>query len=81
MWFQDSKDELSDQIRFGVTLKKVKLDNNYEMNFSTRLPSRYAGMLQRALREWTIAVCLSSSNEENEGSDDDEWDDWDNSDF
>ena len=81
MWFQDSKDELLDQIRSGVTLKKVKLDNNYEINFSTRLPSGYEGMLQRALWEWTIAVCLSSSYKENEGSDDNEWDDWDNSEF
>ena len=71
----DSRDELLDQIRSGVTLKKVELDNKSEGNSSTEMPSGIAGMLQRALRERTTAVCLSSSDEENEGSDDDEWDD------
>jgi len=70
----DGRDDLLDQIRSGVTLKKVELDNKSEGNSSTEMPSGIAGMLQRALRERTTAVCLSSSDEENEASDDDEWD-------
>ena len=72
----DSRDELMDQIRSGVTLKKVELDNKSEGNSSTEMPSGIAGMLQKALRDRTTALCLSSSDEENDADDDDdEWDD------
>ena len=73
----DSRGELMDQIRSGVTLKKVDLDTKSEGNSSTEMPSGIAGMLQRALRERTTALNFSSSDEENEGADedDDEWDD------
>ena len=72
----DSRDELLDQIRSGVTLKKVELDNKSDGASSSENPSGIAGMLQRALRERTTALCLSSSEEENaDDEDDDEWDD------
>ena len=72
----DSRDELLDQIRSGVTLKKVELDNKSDGASSNENPSGIAGMLQRALRERTTALCLSSSEEENaDDEDDDEWDD------
>lgn len=72
----DSRGELLDQIRSGVTLKKVELDNKSEGNSSNEMPSGIAGMLQRALQERTTALCLSSSDEEHEADDDDdEWDD------
>jgi len=72
----DSRDELLDQIRSGITLKKVELDNKSEGNSSTEMPSGIAGMLQKALRDRTTALNFSSSDEENEADDDDdEWDD------
>ena len=72
----DTRDELLDQIRSGITLKKVELDNESEGNSSTEMPSGIAGMLQKALRDRTTALNFSSSDEENEADDDDdEWDD------
>ena len=74
----DSRDELLDQIRSGVTLKKVELDNKSEGACSSNEnPSGIAGMLQKALRERTTALNFSSSEDENNEADDDddEWDD------
>ena len=65
-----SREELMGQIRSGITLQKVELNRRGD-NSSTGI----AGMLQKALRDRTIALCVSSSEEDNDADDvDDEWD-------
>jgi len=66
-----------DQIRGGITLKKVELDNKSDgASSSEQIPSGIAGMLQKALQQRSGALGWSSSEEENDAEDDeDEWDD------
>ena len=81
---ENPRDQLLDQIRSGVTLKKVDLDSlssgghgggGGSDNSSSAEPTGMAGMLQRALQERTTALNFSSSdNEEDEDEYDDEWD-------
>ena len=81
---EDPRSQLLDQIRTGVTLKKVDLDSlssgghggeGGSDNSSSAEPTGMAGMLQRALQERTTALNFSSSdNEEDEDEYDDEWD-------
>ena len=75
------RDELLDQIRTGVTLKKVSADEQRQQPLPAEAGGGagggIAGMLQRALQERSGALRFSSS--EDEGSettadDDDEWD-------
>ena len=70
----DTRGELLDQIRSGVTLKKVDpeaLSRDDESSTSAGI----AGMLQKALQERSAALCLSSSEDEEAEDDEDEWDD------
>ena len=73
----DNRDDLMDQIRSGVTLKKVDPEaNNNGTGGECAGPvqdSGIAGMLQRALAERGVAMGMSSSDD----SDDDEDDEWD----
>lgn len=46
-----SRDELLDQIRTGVTLRKVDLDSLSSGGSNEAVPSGIAGMLQKALQE------------------------------
>ena len=79
---EDPRSQLLDQIRTGVTLKKVDLDSlssgghgDGSDNSSSAEPTGMAGMLQRALQERTTALNFSSSdNDEEEDEYDDEWD-------
>ena len=81
---EDPRNQLLDEIRTGVTLKKVDLDSlssgghgggGGSDNSSSAEPTGMAGMLQRALQERTTALNFSSSdNEEDEDEYDDEWD-------
>jgi hypothetical protein len=62
----------SNRKKYGGKFKKVELDNKSEGNSSTGI----AGILQKALRERTTAICLSSSDDDDDAEDDDdEWDD------
>jgi hypothetical protein len=61
------------QIRGGVVLKKVDHESLSRSGDENNAAScGIAGMLQRALRERSNALCLSSS--EDEADDEDEWD-------
>ena len=80
-FFTIFRDELLDQIRTGVTLKKVSADEQRQQPLPAEAGGGagggIAGMLQRALQERSGALRFSSS--EDEGSettadDDDEWD-------
>ena len=80
-FFTIFRDELLDQIRTGVTLKKVSADEQRQQPLLAEAGGGagggIAGMLQRALQERSGALRFSSS--EDEGSettadDDDEWD-------
>ena len=73
------RDELLGQIRTGVTLKKVSVEQQKQppLPLEAGGGGGIAGMLQRALQERSGALRFSSS--EDEGSettadDDDEWD-------
>ena len=80
-WSPIFRDELLDQIRTGVTLKKVSTDEQRQPPLTAEAGGDagggIAGMLQRALQERQGVLRFSSS--EDEGSeatadDDDEWD-------
>ena len=84
---EDPRNQLLDQIRTGVTLKKVDLDSvsgghggggggGGSDNSSSAEPTGMAGMLQRALQERTTALNFSSSDNEEDEEDeyDEEWD-------
>ena len=80
-WSPIFRDELLDQIRTGVTLKKVSTDEQRQPPLPAEVGGGagggIAGMLQRALQERQGVLRFSSS--EDEGSeatadDDDEWD-------
>ena len=83
---EDPRNQLLDQIRTGVTLKKVDLDSvssghgggggGGSDNSSSAEPTGMAGMLQRALQERTTALNFSSSDNEEDDEDeyDEEWD-------
>ena len=80
-WSPIFRDELLDQIRTGVTLKKVSTDEQRQPPLPAEAGGGagggIAGMLQRALQERQGVLRFSSS--EDEGSeatadDDDEWD-------
>ena len=68
----DTRCELLDQIRSGVTLKKVDVESLIREE-DDALSDGIAGMLQKALQERSAALCLSSSEDE-EADDEDEWD-------
>ena len=68
----DTRGEMLDMIRQGVSLKKVEVEEGESSSVEVSAPG-IAGMLQRALQERGLAVGMSSS-EESEGEDD-EWDD------
>ncbi len=78
----DTRDELLDQIRTGVTLRKVDPDELHHHDDAAggsggtgTMPSGIAGMLQKALQERSGALRFSSSEGEEDGEDDDdEWD-------
>ena len=68
----DTRGELMGQIRQGVALKKVDIE---ECEAAVEQPATgIAGLLQRALQERGVAMGLSSSEGEDSGEDD-EWDD------
>ena len=68
----DTRGELMGQIRQGVALKKVDIE---ESEAPLEQPATgIAGLLQRALQERGVAMGLSSSEGEDSGEDD-EWDD------
>ncbi len=69
-----TRGELLDQIRSGVTLKKVDPEALSRDNEDSTAPG-IAGMLQKALQERSAALCLSSSDDEEAEDDEDEWDD------
>ena len=69
----DIRDELMDQIRQGMTLKKVDSDESATARAEAAPAPGIAGMLQRALQERGVAMGMSSSDESD--GDDDEWDD------
>ncbi len=74
----DTRDELLDQIRTGVVLKKVEPHEEAASAAATAATeaSGIAGMLQKALAERSGALRFSSSeNEDGDDEDDDEWDD------
>ena len=83
---EDPRNQLLDQIRTGVTLKKVDLDSvssghgggggGGSDNSSSAEPTGMAGMLQRALQERTTALNFSSSDNDEDDEDeyDEEWD-------
>ena len=73
----DARDDLLDQIRSGVTLKKVDLDSLSSGGGSDiGASSGIAGMLAKALQERSGALRFSSSEDEGgPDEDDDEWDD------
>ena len=68
----DTRGEMLDMIRQGVSLKKVEVEEGESTAVEATAPG-IAGMLQRALQERGLAVGMSSSDE-SEGEDD-EWDD------
>lgn len=88
-----SREELLDQIRCGVSLKKVEPDQllgvvggggggggsgGSDNGGSTSELSGIAGMLHRALQERTAALCQSSSSSDGDNDDDEDDDDeWD----
>ena len=68
----DTRGELMGQIRQGVALKKVDIE---ECEAAVEAPATgIAGLLQRALQERGVAMGMSSSEGEDSGEDD-EWDD------
>ena len=68
----DTRGELMGQIRQGVALKKVDIE---ESEGPLEQPATgIAGLLQRALQERGVAMGLSSNEGEDSGEDD-EWDD------
>ena len=68
----DTRGELMGQIRQGVALKKVDIEENEP---AVEAPATgIAGALQRALQERGVAMGMSSSEGEDSGEDD-EWDD------
>ena len=68
----DTRGELMGQIRQGVALKKVDIE---ECEAAVEPPATgIAGLLQRALQERGVAMGMSSSEGEDSGEDD-EWDD------
>jgi hypothetical protein len=71
----DTRGVLLDQIRSGVTLKKVDpeaLSRGGDEDLS--ISAGIAGMLQKALQERSAALCLSSSEDDEPEDDEDEWD-------
>ena len=68
----DTRCELMGQIRQGVALKKVDIEET-EAPVEQPAPG-IAGLLQRALQERGVAMGLSDSEGEDSGEDD-EWDD------
>ena len=66
------RDKLLEQIRAGVTLKKVSVEEQKQLPTGAGDGGGIAGMLQRALQERAGALRFSSS--ESEEDDDDEWD-------
>merc|ERR1719219_2867771 len=69
---EETRGELMGQIRQGVALKKVDME---ETEAPLEQPATgIAGLLQRALQERGVAMGLSSSEGEDSGEDD-EWDD------
>ena len=71
----DTRGVLLDQIRSGVTLKKVDpeaLSRGGDEDLS--ISAGIAGMLQKALQERSAALRLSSSEDEEAEDDEDEWD-------
>jgi len=67
----DTRGEMLDMIRQGVSLKKVEVEEG-ESSVEATAPG-IAGIFQRALQERKLAVGMSSIDE-SEGEDD-EWDD------
>ena len=70
----DTRGELLGQIRQGVVLKKVEVNQAPEVSTPPTAQSGIAGMLQRALQERGMVMGLSSSEDEQEDDDEDEWD-------
>ena len=68
------RNELLHQIRAGITLKKVSVEEQKQPPLLTEARGGIAGMLQRALQERAGALRFSSSSSEEGDDDDDEWD-------
>ena len=73
----EGRDALLDQIRTGVTLKKVDMDaaSSGAASSNSNEGGGIACLLQRALQERNNAVCQSSTDDDDSEYDDDDWDD------